>query len=166
MTSDPNPPSGPSREPVEGYEKRDANARWIVGIVIFLFAFGLAIQGILAGYLIRLKRIPPPTDRWRPLERAARAPPSFVPPFPRLQVSPPADLQAFRAREEAQLHGYGWINRTSGIVHIPIEQAMDLVLRQGLPVRSQTNKSQAGPSSYQLIQQRPEHREPEIQGEK
>ena len=82
--------------------------------------------------------------------------------FPRLQISAPLDLKAFRQREETELTTSGWINRTSGIVRIPIEQAMELVLQKGLPVRGQHNQQQLGPSSYQLLQQRLEHRESEI----
>ena len=82
--------------------------------------------------------------------------------MPMLQVSPPLDLQAFRTREGAKLHNYGWINRTSGIVRIPIEEAIEAVLREGLPTRNNTNEnSHAGPSSYQLMRQRLDHREQE-----
>jgi len=51
-------------------------------------------------------------------------------------------------------------------VRIPIERAMELVLQEGLPTRSATNRNQRGPSTYQLMLQRPEHRESEIKGEK
>jgi hypothetical protein len=156
---EPNPQHGA----VQNYERRDANVKWIVRVVVFVFVFGLAIQFILSGYLSKLKEIPAPTDSWRPLENAAHAPPS-APPFPRLQVSAPLDLLAFRASEEAELNGYGWINRTSGVVRIPIERAMELVLSEGLPVRPNANSNQLGPSTYQLMQQRPNQREPEIQG--
>jgi hypothetical protein len=48
-------------------------------------------------------------------------------PFPREQPNPVEDLNALRAREQAELTRYGWINRTSGIVRIPIERAIDLL---------------------------------------
>jgi hypothetical protein len=170
MAADPNQQPGSQRDgppdpPVRGHEREDANAYWILAAVFFLFVLGFSIQGILAAYLSLLNNTPPPTDRWQPVARLGR-PSLILPPGPQLQVSPPEDLQAFRSREEAELNTYGWINRTSGIVRIPIERAIDLVLQEGLPARSQTNESQVGPSSYQLIQQRPEHREPEIKGEK
>jgi len=31
-------------------------------------------------------------------------------------------------REEAQLHGYGWVDRSRRIVHVPIDVAIDLYL--------------------------------------
>jgi hypothetical protein len=49
---------------------------------------------------------------------------------------------------------------------VPIERAIDLVLQQGLPTRAAANANQVGPSPYQLIQQRLNHREPEITGNK
>ena len=155
----------PSPQPAEGYETRDANAQWIVRVVLLVFVFGLAVQFILGAHLSKLKQMPPPADPWQPLEPSAHAPPSAAP-FPRLQVAPPLDLKAFRAREDAELSGYGWINRTSGTIRIPVERAMELVLAAGLPVRGNSNASRTGPSTYQLMQQRPLHREPEIQGEK
>jgi hypothetical protein len=165
MTTDPNPEPNSQHGAVRNYETRDANVKWIVRVVSFVFVCGLAIQIILSGYLTKLKQMPAPTDAWRPLENVLHAPPSAHP-FPRLQVSAPVDLLAFRAREDAELHSYGWINRTSGVVRIPIERAMELVLSEGLPVRANTNSNELGPSSYQLMQQRPNQREPEIQGAK
>ena len=157
-----NPSQGPARK---GHETSDANARWIFGIVGFLLVFGLAIHFILAGLLSSLNRTPPPSDRWRPTERGPRPAGTAAAAFPRLQVDAAAELEAFRAREETELTTYGWINKTSGIVRVPIDRAIDLVLQQGLPVRNQRNETQTGPSTYQLLQQRPEHREPEIKGE-
>lgn len=151
-----------SRAPVHGYEQRDANAKWIFGIVFFLLVAGLSIHGILAGFLSSLKNTAPPTDRWQ----ASTSGNPNLPPPPRLQVSPPAELQAFRANEEAELHSYGWIDRAAGVVRIPIDQAMDVVLSNGLPARTSTNQNQTGPSAYDLIRQRTEHLQPATQGEK
>ena len=150
-------PSKPSR----GHETRDASAKWILGLVIFLLVFGLGIHGILGVFLSVLKHTPPPTDGFQPREPAARVAPGR-PPFPVLQISPAADLHAFRVHEQAELNSYGWIDHTSGIVRIPIERAMDMILREGLPTRTSTNANQTGPSSYQLIKQRAEHRQEEV----
>jgi len=151
--------------PRKGYETRDANPVWIFAFVIVLFICGLFIHLVLAGWLSWLKRSTPPTDRWHPSQQAARSVPSPGS-YPRLQIAPPVDLEKFRAREESELSSYGWINRTAGIVKIPIERAMELVLKEGLPTRTRTNQNQTGPSEYQLIQQRLEHREREFPEEK
>lgn len=149
----------------KGHETRDANASWIFGVVGFLLIFGLSIHFILAGLLSSLNATAPPRDRWRPVPRTTGSMPSGAAAFPRLQVSAPADLETFRAREEAELNSYGWINKSSGVVRLPIDQAMELLLKKGLPVRAGANGTQTGPSTYQLLQQRPEHREPEIKGQ-
>ncbi len=54
-------------------------------------------------------------------------------PTPRLQPSPRADMQAFRAKEMQQLNSAGWQDRAAGVVHIPIEQAMRIVASEGIP---------------------------------
>ena len=58
---------------------------------------------------------------------------------PPLRINPLADLQALRAEEEKVLSSYGWVDQDAGIVHIPIDRAMDLLLEQGLPVRDTTS---------------------------
>jgi hypothetical protein len=57
-------------------------------------------------------------------------------PAPHLQINSHDDLMALRAREDAELNGYGWVDHSNGIVRIPIARAMDLILARGLPTRS------------------------------
>ena len=54
-----------------------------------------------------------------------------IPPEPRLQTDPPADMRELRARETATLHTYGWSNEQASTVRIPIERAIDLVVTRG-----------------------------------
>ncbi|HYC56794.1 MAG TPA: hypothetical protein VEL28_17820 [Candidatus Binatia bacterium] len=58
------------------------------------------------------------------------------PPEPRLQADPRGDLLMLRAAEDAALGKLGWINRRNGVVQVPIERAMEIVVGKGLPVRS------------------------------
>jgi len=58
-----------------------------------------------------------------------------VPPEPRLQTHPREDLLALRAREDAVLNSYGWVDKTAGVVRIPIDEAIKLTAQRGLPVR-------------------------------
>lgn len=55
-------------------------------------------------------------------------------PEPRLQVAPAQDLQQMRAAEEAVLSSYGWGDQAAGVVRMPIDRALELVLERGLPV--------------------------------
>ena len=54
-------------------------------------------------------------------------------PGPRLQASPPADMAAFRAHEDAILSSAGWIDEAAGVARIPIEVAKKRLLEKGLP---------------------------------
>jgi len=67
-----------------------------------------------------------------------------APPEPRLQTSPPADMAAFRAHEDAILNSSGWIDERAGVARIPIAAAKRLLLERGLPV--ETAAGTAAPS--------------------
>lgn len=114
---------------------------------------------VLAGVMERLGKKPFPADQYSGTRRSGE---TVVRNFPRLQLKPPEELNNFRAGEETALNTYGWIDRTAGVVRIPIDRAMDLVLERGLPTRSGTNKAATGPSDYELQQQRPQSAQPEI----
>jgi hypothetical protein len=58
-----------------------------------------------------------------------------LPPTPRFQENPQQELQTLRAKQKALLEGYGWVNKEAGVAHIPIEEAMKMVVARGLPVR-------------------------------
>ena len=58
-----------------------------------------------------------------------------LPPEPRLQTDPRDDLANLRRSEDEVLQSYGWIDRSAGIVRIPVEQAMKLTAERGLPTR-------------------------------
>ena len=36
-------------------------------------------------------------------------------------------LQTLRAKQDAQLHAYGWVDQKNGVVQLPIDRAMELV---------------------------------------
>jgi hypothetical protein len=61
-----------------------------------------------------------------------------LPPSPRFQENPQQELQDLRTKQKALLEGYGWVNKEAGIAHIPIEDAMKMVVERGVPVREAT----------------------------
>ena len=103
---------------------------------ISLFGAGLAVLIIvvlLASYalIVRLRdgaarRVEPPS----PLVIVPEPTPGAL-----LEIQPGRALQAMREQEEAHLKGYGWIDEEKGIVHIPIERAMEILIKKGLPAR-------------------------------
>ena len=54
-------------------------------------------------------------------------------PGARLQESPGRDMERMRVGVDEQLNSYGWVDREHDVAHIPIDRAIDLVLRDGLP---------------------------------
>ena len=161
-------PQGEPQPGSQGVEKSDLAVKGIFVFFLLLLVSGVAIHFIIAAQLDTLRKKPSQTDAWGAGARTMQAQATKTPrrEFPRLQLSPPADLQAFRAREEAELSSYGWVSKTAGVARIPIERAMKLLLQNGLPVRSGTNHSQPGVSSLQLQQQRPLQMDPERKLEK
>lgn len=60
------------------------------------------------------------------------------PPRPRLQVYPTIELEQLHSREDKVLSTYGWVDKSAGIVRIPIDKAMELQLQRGFPARKET----------------------------
>jgi hypothetical protein len=58
-------------------------------------------------------------------------------PSPKLEEDERGQLNDIRTNEEKTLYSYGWVDEKAGIVRIPIERAMDLLVERGLPVRPQ-----------------------------
>ena len=102
-----------------------------------LFALGgavvlLVVVGVLGGYavfrfFVSHQSLGPPAT---PFETARE-----LPPGPRLQTYAPLDLKRYRDGQNGILDSYGWVDPKAGIVRIPISRAMDLLLREGYPVR-------------------------------
>jgi len=114
--------------PVHAHETRDLSIRGISWFAIGLVISGVFVYFVLAGvWAVLLER----RDPGSPLSPYAS--PKELPPAPRLQVSPPAELKAFRDAEHWQTDTYGWINRPAGTVRLPLDRATELVLERGLP---------------------------------
>jgi hypothetical protein len=54
------------------------------------------------------------------------------PPQPHLQTDPSEDLARFLVDEDKRLNTYYWIDKKKGIVHIPIERAMQELAEEGI----------------------------------
>jgi hypothetical protein len=52
---------------------------------------------------------------------------------PPLQVSPRADIDAMRERDDRALHNTAWIDRDRGLARVPIETAMEMIAKNGVP---------------------------------
>ena len=45
----------------------------------------------------------------------------------------PAELRRLRSNQIEKLNGYGWVDREKGIVSVPIERAMELLVEEAKP---------------------------------
>ena len=110
------------------HETTDASAFYIG-----LFALGLTIMIALAlPFLAWLFwRFEASAERADPVTSPVAA--DQLPPMPRLQAQPSADLAQLRHAEDERLGSYRWIDQQQGIVQIPIDRAIDLLAKQGLP---------------------------------
>jgi hypothetical protein len=115
------------------HEESDVNVKAIlgfgagllaVGLIVHLFLFWL--QGFYASQNARAQTLAYPMAAGQQDE---------LPPEPRLQTDPQQELRDLRARQQSRLTGYGWVNKEAGVARIPIEDAMRIVVEQGLPVR-------------------------------
>lgn len=52
---------------------------------------------------------------------------------PALSTTPHGDLAAIRRQEDDELEELAWVDRDKGIARIPIEEAMRLIARNGVP---------------------------------
>jgi hypothetical protein len=62
-------------------------------------------------------------------------------PQPRLEEDERTQLRQFIENQDSKLATYNWVDKEKGVVQIPIDRAMDLLVERGLPVRPQA-KSQ------------------------
>ena len=59
------------------------------------------------------------------------------PQSPRIEEHPANDLRELNLREDRILSTYGWVDKNAGVVRIPIDQAAELQLKRGFPVRKE-----------------------------
>ncbi len=131
-----------------GHETRDISVRAVTWFAVGLVAAALIIFLSLAGLYKLFEHQHPSPDA--PSRIALQT--GMIAPPPRLQTNPAADLAAFRVAEEAKMHTYGWIERPAGVIHIPIERAMDLIAERGLPTRGPGTQNASDKTPVQMQQ--------------
>ncbi|HVW00594.1 MAG TPA: hypothetical protein VHB77_09645 [Planctomycetaceae bacterium] len=126
-----------------GHETTDANAfkvAWTAFGLVVLLAVVHYVCLWLFGYLHWQAR---QFDQMQsPLAQPQEPPP------PRLQKSPETDYVAYRDREQRWLATYGWIDPKQGVVHLPVERAMQLVLERGVKPKGETSERDDSPPDW------------------
>lgn len=114
------------------FETKDVRASAILKFTIYLFLVTILVLFLMrlmyVGFARYVARQQPPA----PIMRTA---PDRKPPLPRLQEHPTQDVVALKRGEAAVLSSYGWVDQPSGVVRVPIDEAMEIALRRGYPVR-------------------------------
>lgn len=121
------PPNGAS----EGYERSDANPRGLLRWALWLIAVLVVVFVSMAGLFDFYGKVQSLGKPASPFENAR-----VLPPAPRLQVEPRAELHSYCLAQAKLLNSYGWADEHNGVVRIPVDRAMELTLQQGLPARA------------------------------
>ncbi len=123
-------------DPQVGHELSDLRPGYIALFGIALTAVIVA-AAVITSLLIHFKAAEHSREE-TPVPRLARE--REATPGARLQVDANKDLRQMRAGEDAVLNSYGWVDKDSGIVRIPIDRAMEILAKRGLPARKQAEK--------------------------
>ncbi|MBZ5501213.1 MAG: hypothetical protein LAN59_03090 [Acidobacteriia bacterium] len=113
-----------------GYERTDAH---IGSLLQFAFWMAVVIAVVMVGmkwtfdYYARTQPLGAPAS---PLVAGRELPPS-----PRLQVQPRLELKDYCEAQQQDVNSYAWVDRSSGVVRVPVDRAMDLLLARGLAAR-------------------------------
>jgi hypothetical protein len=113
------PRASEPRNPGIAVERSDAPL-WLYGALAGGIAFFVAVS-LVAIMAIYSRSLRGPSD-------APRG--GFA--DPRLQIDPTADLAALRTVQERELSSYGWVDRRTGRVRIPISRAIQDVANTGI----------------------------------
>jgi hypothetical protein len=112
---------------------RDIDRRSLLRLaLIFVIGFVLIVGAAWLGWALAIRN-----DAVRSVQREPMAPPP-----PRLLSAPGTDAAAARAAAGARLGSYGWVDRTTGIAHVPIDRAMALLVQ-----RQQASSANAPPGN-------------------
>jgi len=114
------------------FETRDVRASAILKFTIYLFLVTILVLFLMRLMYVGFARYVAGRQPAAPIMRTA---PGRLPPLPRLQESPTHDVVELKAGEAGVLSSYGWVDQPSGVVRVPIEEAMEIALRRGYPVR-------------------------------
>lgn len=120
--------------PEDRHEHADVNI-WAIGrfgialAVLCVFSMGL-LAGLFKFFSAR-EGGPAPVQRIDARNK---------PPAPYLQETPVTDLKDMRSAEDRLLSTYGWTDQAHGVARVPIAQAVDMLAKRGLPVRSDMPK--------------------------
>jgi hypothetical protein len=128
-----------------GYERSDASVRAIaVTGVLLASVVVLVVVGVSALLSTASQK---PASVASSAELSDRLAPAPVVPAPARQAEAGADMATYSAAVQKELSEYRWVDRQAGVVGIPIDRAMGLVVqREGPRTAANPTPSVAQPS--------------------
>ncbi len=133
-----------------GHELGDLSPKSIVLFAVVLSVAILLVLLVSYGLLRRFGTVEMRSETQpSPLALTRQAAPG-----PRLQVNPGRDIAEMRAAEDARLNSYGWVDPKAGIVRIPIDRAIEILARRGLPARAAAKEGKQGAGSQEQKKQK------------
>ncbi len=123
-------PGGAARHDSPVATDSELNVKWIVlsgvGTVVIMAVSMVLVWWLVLGFTkLEARQDAPPSALPEAAER-------FLPPAPRLELSPPENLRELRDREDLALAHPAWIDEAQGTLRLPIDLALDVVARRGL----------------------------------
>lgn len=121
-----------SEQPDEAAARaRDVNIRGVLLFGFWLAVAAIVVQlGVWALFRVLARQ---ETSRDRPLPPLVVSNLQRTPPEPRLEPQPLAPRARLTEEENGILTTYGWVDKSRGLVRLPIDRAMELLVQQGLP---------------------------------
>ena len=125
------------------FEERDIQVGTIYGY-LFALALSVVVSAVICVFILRFTlNFAASSDTAPPPSRAALGPNHHdLPPEPRLQgvpghtEDPQQDLRDKVKSDTEANEKFEWIDRNSGVVQIPVEDAMKMIAEKGLPAGS------------------------------
>jgi len=123
--------------PSVSFEAQDVHVSGVQRVGLTLAAVVIAVLIVAWGvshYLMREPAIPTPA-----LAQGVTNGGRHLPPAPRMQLipgdstPPPEQQREFQDAAAAELNSYGWVDTQQSVAHIPIGEAMQLLVKNGLP---------------------------------
>ena len=137
--SKPGPPPPPGPPPEAAHEHGGVRAepdvvpaRVVVGFAVVLTVLCVASVALMVLVFRVMEKRAEKRDARAVSEAGLERRPGGIPPAPRLQLYAPRHRKDFQEAERERLASYGWMDRSTGVVHVPIERAMDLIAVRGV----------------------------------
>lgn len=134
-----------SKKPAHWPPDSELNAKAVVVVGVALLLSTALAAAVVWWLSLALRDDLEAQDPPPPVMLEAQSP--YEPPTPRLEIDPAVQLHALRAEEDEILGSYGWIDETAGVVRVPIERAMELLLETHADGRAFVETSAAGDES-------------------